>query len=75
MLDMIIRNPGEYCRKITCEENGETYEPVSLSTGRPLSFFEKLRRKLIGGYYCWKEHGFVYTFNNLLGKIKRRIMK
>ena len=75
MLDMIIRNPGESCRKITCEENGETYEPVSLSTGRPLSFFEKLRRKLIGGYYCWKEHGFVYTFNNLLGKIKRRIMK
>ena len=35
------------------------------------SFPHKLKRKMIGGYYCWKEHGVIYTLNNLKEKIKR----
>lgn len=75
MLAMILINPSEYCRKISCEEAGEPYIPVSLTTGRPLSFWEKVRSKIIGGYHCWREHGMVYTMNNLFGKIKRRICR
>lgn len=73
MLEMILLKPAEYCRKIACEEKGEKYVPVSLMTGRPLTFYERLRNNISGGFDCLKRHGFLYTLKKFWGKVRRRI--
>ena len=73
MLEMILLKPAEYCRKIACEEKGEKYVPVSLMTGRPLTFYERLRNNILGGFDCLKRHGFLYTLKKFWGKVRRRI--
>lgn len=75
MLEMILQEPEEYCRKIACEEKGERYVPVSLTTGRPLTFYERLRKNILGGFDCLRRHGFLYTLNKFWEKVRRRIQK
>lgn len=69
---LIIRYFEEYHKWRTAEREGRVYNVKIIPNE---TFAQKFKRKLIGGYYCWKEHGFIYTFNNLIGKIKRRLFK
>lgn len=71
-LNLIIHNPQEYHRWRTAEREGRAYNVQMIPQE---SFTMKVRRKLIGGYWCWKEHGFIYTLKNLMHKIKRRLFK
>lgn len=65
---LIIRDYKEYHNWRLAEKEGNAYD-VKMFPNE--TFSQKLKRKLIGGYYCYKEHGFIYTFNNLMSKIKR----
>ena len=71
-LFMIIRYPERYHEWRKAEKEGRKYEadPFEGET-----FPEKLKRKIHGGIDCYHEHGFVYTFKNLMGKIKRRVFR
>jgi len=71
-LNLIINNPQEYHRWRTAEREGTPYNVQMIPQE---SFAQKIKRKFIGGYWCWKEHGFIYTFKNLIHKIKRSLFK
>ena len=69
---LMCEHPDEYHAWKTAELAGEEYD---LKQHLQEKFSKKLKRKLIGGYWCYKEHGFRYTWNNLMEKIKRRMNK
>ncbi|MEA4997995.1 MAG: glycosyltransferase family 2 protein [Candidatus Limiplasma sp.] len=71
VLHWIMSDPLEYHRWFLAEKNGTKYVGKTLPKENML---QKLERKARGGVKCLKEHGFIYTWKNLLCKIKRRIL-
>lgn len=70
-LQKILKDPERYHGDQVKIRNGEE---VKEWVSEPNKITSKLIvRKLIGGYYCLQEHGIRYTWNNLIGKIRRRL--
>lgn len=72
-LRQILKDPEAYHKGVTDRENGVAAEEEE--EGQAKLTLSHLKKKLIGGYHCFREHGFLYTLDNLLGKIRRRIGK
>ncbi len=70
-LHVIMKTPDEFVRWRAAEKAGVPYE-INMFPGE--SFPHKLKRKLIGGYHCLKDHGVIYTWNNLMEKVRRRAL-
>lgn len=68
----IIEKPEQYHQEqLLLAENPDAVLPAVSDE----SLLQKLKRKLIGGYHCLREHGLLYTIDNLLGKIRGRLVK
>lgn len=75
-IQKIIDNPQKYHMYQVMRKNGEELPPCQNDNEKlaPITF-RYFMNKLIGGYYCLQEHGIRYTWDNLMGKIRRRMHK
>lgn len=69
-LQLIIEDPEEFHRWKQAEKRHEKYE---VACWAPKSFMDKLKAKYRGGVDCLKEHGWIYTIKNFMGKVKRKV--
>lgn len=67
----IIEDPEKYHEYKIIERNGG--DVPQWNSGTKESFLAYIHRKLLGGYYCLREHGLVYTWNRFLKKVHRRL--
>jgi len=62
---MVIREPEEFAKKRACEAAGIKYvHPKEAG-----SVTKRARSKLVGGWYCIKEHGLLYTIRLALKRL------
>lgn len=72
-LRKIIEDPNRYHEYQIITRDGGEVPQWNPSTKE--SALQYVHRKLLGGYYCLREHGFMYTWNHFLEKVCRRLVK
>lgn len=71
-LEKILEDPERYHEDQIRIKNGEEVPEWEHYHAEKITL-KYIVKKLIGGYYCLQEHGVVYTWNNLKGKVRRRM--